>query len=55
MCTAKGGHLKVLQWLRTNGCPWNECACTSAAFGGHFDILTWAIANGCPKDGTRVL
>lgn len=28
---AGGGHLSVLQWLRANGCDWNEFTCWGAA------------------------
>jgi len=41
---AKGGHLKVLQWLRSHGdlsCPWNESTCAHAAWGGHLEVLQW--------------
>ena len=30
---AEGGHLKVLKWLRAEGCPWNDLACAAAAEG----------------------
>ena len=47
---AKNGHLDVLKWARTNGCPWNGCTCANAALGGYLDVLRWARANGCPWD-----
>jgi hypothetical protein len=47
---ARGGHLPVLQWLRANGCPWDESTCEEAAGGGHLAMLQWANANGCPWD-----
>ncbi|KAK3236724.1 hypothetical protein CYMTET_53152 [Cymbomonas tetramitiformis] len=28
---ARGGHLEVLQWARTHGCPWNEDTCMRTA------------------------
>jgi len=31
---ARYGHWGVLKWLRTQGRPWDESACTSAAEGG---------------------
>ena len=44
----------MLQWLRENGCPWEEGTCSWAAQGGHLEVLQWARANGCPWDrGTR--
>jgi hypothetical protein len=56
----------VLQWLRTNGCPWDEHTCywaakgdaeTSryAAKGGHLKALRWARENGCPWDENGLL
>ena len=45
---AEGGHLEVLKWLRSQGCPWDESACAYAAEGGHLDVLEWAIDTGCP-------
>ena len=47
---AKGGQLKVLQWLRENECPWEEDTCRAATKGGHLEVLKWARANGCPWD-----
>ena len=41
------GHIEVLQWLRANGCPWDERTCVLAALGGHLPVLR---ANGCPWD-----
>jgi hypothetical protein len=46
----RGGHLEVLQWLRANGCPWDETTCAYAARrGGHSELLSWAQANGAPE------
>ncbi|KAL6051640.1 Ankyrin repeat domain containing protein [Balamuthia mandrillaris] len=44
------GQLKVLQWARANGCPWNEETSEWAAKEGRLEVLQWAIANGCPWD-----
>ena len=49
---ALGGHLKVLQWARAQGCPWDRMTCDSAAEGGHLKVLQWARAQGCPWDWT---
>ena len=51
---ARSGHLEVLQWLRANGCPWDEWTCKYAAEGGHLEVLQWARANGCPWDEKHV-
>ncbi len=45
---AREGHLKVLQWARSQGCPWNVWTCNNAAAGGH--LLKWARSQGCPWD-----
>lgn len=36
---AKGEHLDVLMWARSNGCPWEEFACSFAAGNGHVGVL----------------
>jgi hypothetical protein len=36
--------LEVLQWLKTNGCPWSENAeldSSAAAMGEHLVVLQW--------------
>ena len=38
---AKGGHLDVLKWLRSQNCHWSEDTCRDAASGGHLDVLKW--------------
>ncbi|KAG5178060.1 hypothetical protein JKP88DRAFT_350445 [Tribonema minus] len=45
---ARRGRLNLLEWLRENGCPWDEHTCSGAAEGGHLEVLRWARANGCP-------
>ncbi|MFB1021111.1 MAG: ankyrin repeat domain-containing protein, partial [Flavobacteriales bacterium] len=47
---ARDGDLKMLQWARQNGCPWDESTCAYAAEGGHLKVLQWAFQNGCPWD-----
>ncbi len=39
---AHGGHLEVLKWARTHGCPWDARTCANAAYGGHLKVLQWA-------------
>lgn len=48
ICAAGNGHLDILQWLRENGCPWDDRTCIYAASGGHLEALRWAMENGCP-------
>ena len=40
--SAAGGHLKVLQWVRGQGCPWDSITCCNAAAGGHLEVLQWS-------------
>jgi len=48
---AEGGHLRLLQWAREHGCPWNFWTPTLAARGGHLAVLQWAREHGCPFEG----
>ena len=49
---ADGGHLEVLQYLRSGEtpCNWDNATCIRAAKRGHLRVLHWALANGCPCD-----
>ncbi len=47
---AKGGHLTVLQWLKTQGFAWSAITCSCAARFGHLEVLKWAKENDCPWD-----
>ena len=47
---ARGGQFGVLEWLRENGCPWDETTCSGAAENGHLEVLKWAHENGCTWD-----
>ena len=50
---AKGGKLKILQWLRSKEggyCPWDKQTCRYAAKEGHFEVLKWARENDYPWD-----
>jgi len=35
----RGGHFRVSEWARANGCPWAEDAILGAIEGGHLDCL----------------
>jgi hypothetical protein len=48
------GHLSVLQWLRSNGCEWDEDVMSEAALSGHLRVLKWAYEQQCPFDGALV-
>ena len=39
LCSAKGGHLKLFQWARAHGCPWDEMTGAYAAANGHLKVL----------------
>ena len=43
----RDGRLRVLQYLRDEGFPWNMRTCSEAAAGGHLDFLRYARENGC--------
>ncbi len=47
---AGGGHLEVLKWAQSQGCPLDEWTCAFAADGGHLEVLKWARSQGCPWD-----
>jgi hypothetical protein len=50
---AEGGHLELLQWLRTQSrCPWDVWTCADAASFGRLEVLQWARAQEppCPWD-----
>ena len=51
---ARGGHLEVLKWLRSQDdpCPWDEETCYCAALGGHLEVLHWLRSqeDPCPWD-----
>ena len=45
---ARSGNLELVQWLRGEGCPWDEHTCYRAVMQGHVEVLRWARQNGCP-------
>ncbi len=47
---ARGGHLNVLQWARSQGCPWDKWTCAFAAEAGNLEMLQRAHSQGCPWD-----
>ena len=38
----------MLQWVRENGCQWDQDTCFAAVAEGHGDVLRWAREHGCP-------
>ncbi len=47
---AQRGHLQVLKWARSQGCPWDWRTCAQAAMRGHLEVIQWARSQGCPWD-----
>ena len=49
----EGGHMEIIRWLRSEGCPWNQRACYYPARGGHLEVLKWlrTLDPPCPWDG----
>jgi hypothetical protein len=41
-------NLRVMQFLRAEGCSWDELVCSAAAESGSFEMLRWAREHGCP-------
>lgn len=42
---AAEGRLNVIQWARTNECPWDESVCLKAAESGHLDVIQWVMSH----------
>ena len=47
---ATQGHQLMVEWLRQQGCPWNNMSCASAARNGHLEVLKYLHVNDCPWD-----
>jgi hypothetical protein len=49
---ASHGHLKLLQWARNNGCPWNrqECMRMSSCYD---DVNHWIVHGTAMKGGRK--
>lgn len=37
--------MHVLEWARTNGCPWAEDLYKIAAYSGHVPVMKWLHSN----------
>ncbi len=44
---AKGGHLKILKFLRKNGFKWNADTTNMAAQNGNLELFQWVVMNNC--------
>ena len=51
----KNGNLKIFQYVREKGCPWNKKICSSAAADGYFQCFRYAVENGCPWNKKKCL
>jgi hypothetical protein len=48
---ATGGHIDVLAWCLSKGCPWDpSIACMDAASYGQRHVLEWCLARGAQMD-----
>lgn len=45
---ARGGHLEIIKWGISIGCPLTANAVSLAAEGGHLEVLKWLKAHDCP-------
>ena len=48
----KGGHMDIIRWLKSEGCPMNYEACSGAAKGGQVEVLRWLKSEGCTWDSS---
>ena len=39
----------MMQWLHSQGCPWDDRTSSAAAKNGNADKLQWVIDQGCPE------
>ena len=44
---AESEDLRVLQWLKFHGCPWNVNICNIAVRKNNLEMLKYAHENGC--------
>lgn len=54
MIVAFKGHLGCLEFLHSNGCPWDERACEQAAKKNRLDCLKYLHDSGCPWNENTV-
>ena len=48
MEAAGSGNLKLVQWLRAEGCAWDWWTCYQAVQNSHVEVLCWLCENGYP-------
>jgi hypothetical protein len=42
------GNIRLIKWLKENGCPWRDTTFEYAAYYGNLDNMKWLLENGCP-------
>ena len=47
---AAGGHIELLEWLRSEGYKFAGITASQAALAGNLDTLKWLRSQGCPFD-----
>ena len=55
MEAARGGHLKVLKYLKSEGVAFDSWICSEAAEGGHIDVLKYLKSEGMSFDSKTCL
>jgi hypothetical protein len=55
MGVADSNTLPVLQFLRAQGCPWDETLSRAAARRGNLEMLRWLQQHGCPWRAYSIL
>jgi hypothetical protein len=44
----KYGNIRLIKWLKANGCSWDEKTFSDAAYFGKLKIMIFLFENGCP-------
>jgi hypothetical protein len=58
IAAAKEGHLDILQWAKSNECPWDSSILFPAAArckGSNVDLFQWCLDQQCPFDEDSIL
>jgi hypothetical protein len=48
------GHLHMIKYLLSEGCPWDHNVIGCAAYFEHYELLHWLWEHGCPRDVTHI-
>jgi Ankyrin repeats (3 copies) len=55
MDAAESNQLTIVQFLHSQGCPWDQTVSHAAARRGDLEMLLWAHEHGCPVDVGTIL